>query len=355
MPAAIGYRNFFEGTLLAGAQVATDSSAFGTPDASYPSSNVFDGRRSTYWRRQTCAPRSTSPTSCAQLDLYALLRDYSGLLTGSGVIKPLPVALLHLDNVSVNLQSAHPDGQRVNFGIRVTASHTAYTSNTLYDSGDMTFTADQFGAQPSVVVPIGFPTTLTAGQRLERQLAGGYVASGGSSNLNLYIRVKIWATAAMPTYSPTFSVHVGSVRLASALCFDVSESGFSPGVVDNTNVIRTHGQTAVANAKTPARRVSGTMVGLKDDQVMGQHSTIVKFNREAGLSQRVFFTPSVFSDETSPPIWSSNKSMALHALSLLEQPLSPSTVARTDSGDSSDGSKNGFVWVCPFSLLETVD
>lgn len=360
MPAALGYRNFYNDTSLATGVTATDSSVGGSSDVAYPATNVLDGKRSTFWRRYNIPSVDSNPAAMAVLDMYCQMVDYSGLLNAPvhSTIGCIPVGLLHLDNVAVMFNTALPTStaQRMPWAVQVTMSHSAFTNNALYDSGVITMIADQFGARPSIVVPVGFPSGLTDGQKADRYMYGGYKAVGAAANKNLYIRIKIWCPTSLPLSTAPYSVHVGSVRLSTALVFDVSESGFVPGLQDNTRVIRTDGQTAVPNIKTPARTIAGTMTGLKDDRVMGPYSTITKVNRETGISQPVFFTPDLYMGG-DPNIWSHTKAQSLYGLFLLDSPLRPATTARSDDKQnlSVDGTNGGFAWTCPFSMTEMVD
>lgn len=358
MPAAIGYRDFLRDSAIAGSVVVADSSPTGSSNASYPVSNVLDDRRNTVWARENCPSRFGSPASCAQLDITFTANNTQDTTTAND---SLPVGLLHLDNVNVFYQT--DTGRRLqDFAVVVTVDHTTLGSSGIYNSGTLLYFHNQDMSAPgaNIVIPIGFDTAVLPpgapgsaadNDRKAREAIGG---AAGQSSRNFKIRVQIYnvdnnATAA------AFTVRVGSVRVMSALCFDTSDAGFTISAVDNSTIVRTNGQAAVANSRTPMFRLSGQMVNLSDEKVFRPSNSVCALNKSTGISKRVVFIPSVWADEEAA-CWTGFKSQMLGFLALLEQPIAASTVGRVVGGEAFlDASPNGFAWTAPFSLLEVVD
>lgn len=345
MPAAIGYRDFTRDPTVGSASI-TDSSTSGSADAGRPASNLLDDRRATLWAREGVSTLYMDSAAKAQLDLQVDCVDVSGT-TGRPVWDTHSVGLLHLDNIAVFCPT-ESDGRLATVTMRVMVSNTAFGSTDLYDE-QFTITQPKFGPGFSVVVPIGFNTSTAQSARAAVEQKGGFSVPGSSLTdpaPTLYIRIQIW-TPVSYSYMSVYDVTMGSVRVTSALCFDLSDAGMGVSVADPTVVTRSKGQSAVANAASKAGTITGTMVNMDMDRVMDPRCGANHFNLVTGVSERVVFCPSVWRDEPGASVWTYTRSIGLAGLYLLDQPVSLNTVQKTGSDD--------VAWTGQFSMRGVVD
>ena len=345
MPAAIGYRDFIRDPAVGSASI-TDSSTSGSADAGRPVSNLLDDRRATLWARVGVDTLYVDAAAKAQLDLQIDCVDVSGT-SGRPVWDTHSVGLLHLDNIAVFCPTEN-DGRLATVTIRVMVSDTAFGSTDLYDE-EFTITQPKFGPGFSVVVPIGFPTSIAQSARAAREHRGGFRVPGSSitsASPTVYIRIQIW-TPVSYSYMGPYDVTMGSVRVTSALCFDLSDVGMAVSVADPTVITRSKGQAAVANAASKAGTVSGTMVNMDMDRIMDPRYGANHFNLVTGTSERVVFCPSVWRDDPGADVWTYTRSIGLAGLYLLDQPIVFSSVQKTGT--------DGAVWTGQFSMRGVVD
>jgi hypothetical protein len=345
MPAAIGYRDFVRDPLVGSATVA-DSSTSGSSDVARPVANLIDNRRATLWARTGIDTVFVDPAAKAQIDLEVTALEVSGT-AGRPVWDTHSIGLLHIDSLALFCPS-EDNGRLSTISVRVMASKTAFGSTDIYDE-TISVSQPKYGPALSLVVPIGFSTTTTAANRPTTESRGGIRVPGSALTDPapvVYIRIQVWSPASF-SYLSNYDVTMGSVRVLSALCFDAAESGFTVGVGDPSTVIRTKGQSAVANAAAKAGTISGTMVGMDMDRVMDPRYGLNNFNLTTGISERVVFCPAVWRDDPSATIWTYSRSVGVAGLYLMEQPVVATTVSKTGS--------TGFAWTGQFAMKGVVD